>query len=102
MSTDTLLEYLKIAPEIAELCTQIGWIDNETIRYDIIERRGDQLLLAVEFEEIIMEGAGCVADRKPCYGRVRVSRDSDGSFQYLKLILNARLSNNYAKDCVPL
>ena len=86
MSTDTLLEYLNFVPEIAELCTQNGWIDNETIRYDIIEKHGEQLLLAVEFEEIIMEGAGCEADRKPCYGRVRLTRDADGSFRDLEIL----------------
>ncbi len=75
MSRDPLLRVLKEAPELVSLCTQNGWIDNDTLSYQIIEQETDCWLLAVQFEEIIMEGSGCVAGKKPCYGRVRVTRN---------------------------
>ena len=81
MPHDPLLEYLMGAPELPKLCTQNGWIDNETLRYEILAQQGRQLLLAVEFDEVIMEGSGCVADRKPCYGRIRILQDDKGVYE---------------------
>lgn len=86
MPSDKLLDILKNAPELARLCTQNGWIDNDTLRYDVIERQSRSVLLAVQFEEIIMEGAGCVADRKPCYGRVRLKLADDGAYSDIEII----------------
>ncbi|MEN8128824.1 MAG: hypothetical protein ABFS45_01235 [Pseudomonadota bacterium] len=86
MPSDKLLDVLNNAPELARLCTQNGWIDNDTLRYDVIERRHRSVLLAVQFEEIIMEGAGCVADRKPCYGRVRLNLAGDGTYSDIEVI----------------
>lgn len=86
MSSDPLLELLKKAPELASLCTQNGWIDNDTLTYEVIEHVGDRWLLAVQFEEIIMEGAGCIAGRIPCYGRVSITKHRNGSFQRIEII----------------
>ena len=77
MSSDPLLQTLIVAPELASLCTQNGWIDNDTLRYEVLEEDANRWLLAVQFEEIIMEGSGCVAGRIPCYGRVRVTRSQN-------------------------
>ena len=82
----TLLDYLKTAPELSRLCTQNGWIDNDSLRYDIIEQGDHQLVLAVEFEEIIVEGAGCVADRKSCYGRIRVVKQDNSTFRSIEIL----------------
>lgn len=82
----TLLDYLKTTPKLAKLCTQNGWIDNDSLRYQIIEQSDGQLVLAVEFEEIIMEGSGCVADRKACYGRVRVVKHGTGEIQSIEIL----------------
>jgi hypothetical protein len=86
MSRDPLLRVLKEAPELASLCTQNGWIDNDTLTYQIIEQEADRWLLAVQFEEIIMEGAGCIAGRIPCYGRVRITQHRDETFQRLEIV----------------
>lgn len=80
---DPVAELLVRAPQLAVLCTQNGWIDDDTLVYEVLERRPGRLLLAVQFEEIIMEGSGCVADRKPCYGRVEVILTADGAPQGL-------------------
>ena len=37
-----------------------------------------EVLLAVYFDEVVMEGSGCVAAIKPCYGWVRAQVDNSG------------------------
>lgn len=64
--------------ELARFCDQNGWIDDDTLRYEIVEQQKDHLLLNVYFTEIAMEGSGCVADRLARYGRVRIDLDQDG------------------------
>ena len=81
-----LARYLAESREIAGLCTQNGWIDDATITLDVIERGEDYLVAAVTFEEIVMEGAGCVAGRVPCYGRVRATLGEDGEVCALELV----------------
>ncbi len=82
----TLLDYLQTVPTLTKLCTQNGWIDNDTLRYEILEQDENQLLLSIEFEEIIVEGSGCVADQKSCYGRVRVYKDDEGTYQSIEIL----------------
>ena len=81
-----LEEYLHQCRELNALCTQNGWIDNDTLRVDVLEKNGRSLLAAVTFEEILMEGAGCVAGRVSCYGRVRVSLTEDGQVERLVIL----------------
>ena len=77
-------EYLRECRELARLCTQNGWIDNDTLKFEIIESRdGGQVTAAVQFEEIIMEGAGCIAGRVPCYGQVRMRLDGAGDVVHM-------------------
>lgn len=71
-------EYLLRCRELAALCSQNGWIDDDTLSIDILEEDDDGVTCAVTFEEIVMEGSGCVAGRVPCYGRVRLGLDETG------------------------
>lgn len=72
-------QYLRDCRELSQLCSQNGWIDNDTLTVEILERQSDQLLAAVQFDEVIMEGSGCVAGRVPCFGRVHVRLDPAGN-----------------------
>ncbi|BAU47145.1 hypothetical protein SVA_0564 [Sulfurifustis variabilis] len=78
MDRRRLEDYFARTPRLAELCTQNGWPDPETLRVEVLDRDGDALLCSVSFEEVIMEGAGCVAGRVDCWGRYRVSQGDDG------------------------
>lgn len=73
--------YLSHCRELNRLCTQNGWIDSDSIRWEVVD--GDLVgpVIAVQFTEIVMEGAGCVAARVPCYGRMRITLDRDGNVQ---------------------
>ncbi len=81
-----LEEYLQQCRELNELCTQNGWIDNDTLRVDILDQDGQSVLAAVTFEEILMEGAGCVAGHVPCYGRVRAELTESGDVERIGIL----------------
>lgn len=69
-------------PMLASLCRQNGWPDSDSLKVDVLERTASTVLCAVSFDEILMEGAGCVAGRVPCWGRFRLNVDSAGSVVY--------------------
>ncbi|MDA8390883.1 MAG: hypothetical protein M0Z76_09185 [Gammaproteobacteria bacterium] len=71
-------EYFARTPDLAALCTQNGWPDNDSLRIDILEETPDRVHCAVSFDEILVEGAGCVAGRVRCWARFRVERDARG------------------------
>lgn len=79
-------EYLARCRELNELCTQNGWIDNETLDYEVLDQDGAEWTLKVTFEEVLMEGSGCVAGRVPCYGRVRVRLDETGEVSEFSVV----------------
>jgi hypothetical protein len=81
-----LMQYLTVASELSQLCTQNGWIDNDTLHVDILERQPHALLAAVTFEEIVMEGAGCIAARQPCYGCVRAHLNDAGEVTTITVV----------------
>jgi hypothetical protein len=81
-----LIKHLWIAPELAQLCTQNGWIDNDSMNVEVLEQTPDHVVAAVTFEEIVMEGAGCIATRQPCYGRVRAHLGKQGEITGLEVL----------------
>lgn len=79
-------EYLKSSRELAQLCSQNGWIDNETLRYELTEQDNDHAVVNVHFDEVVMEGSGCVAARVPCYGKMRLSLGDKGQVENSEFI----------------
>ena len=79
-------EYLATCRELSRFCSQNGWIDNDTVRIDVLERDGASLVAAVNFEEVLMEGSGCIAGRVSCYGRIRVTLDEQGDVRRMDLL----------------
>ena len=83
---DRLRAYLASCREIATLCTQNGWVDNDTLAVEVLDAAADEVLAAVTFEEVIMEGAGCIAGRVPCYGRVRARLGPGGEVRGVEVL----------------
>ncbi len=76
---DRLIErYFAATPRIAELCSQNGWPDPETLRVQIVERDANEAVCVVSFEEVAMEGSGCIAGRFDCWGRYRLRLNGVG------------------------
>lgn len=72
-------EYLRACRELNRFCSQNGWIDNDTLEVQIVAKGPDRVTAAVQFEEVIMEGAGCIAGRVPCFGQIRLHVDPGGN-----------------------
>jgi hypothetical protein len=69
---------LQNCKELSAFCSQNGWIINDSIHYEVIERQPESLLIYVTFLESIMEGSGCQGDQKACYGRLRLRLNGQG------------------------
>ncbi len=81
-----ILEYLRSCRKIVRLCSQNGLIDTETLRYNILELEDGAVIAAIEFEEIVSEGTGCVAAKVSCSGCMRIYLDDDGEVQDSELL----------------
>ncbi|MDH3712392.1 MAG: hypothetical protein OET44_00930 [Gammaproteobacteria bacterium] len=78
VDTTRIAAYLAGCRELARFCTQNGWIDNQSIDFEIQKRAACELLVAIKFTEVIMKGAGCEARRMPCFARLRLHTDGRG------------------------
>jgi len=79
-------EYICTCRELSALCSQNGWIDNETLQVSILDKEDKSVIASVMFEEIIVEAAGCIGGKIPCQGRVRISLDDDGNAVGLEIL----------------
>jgi len=78
--------YLLSCRELKAFCSQNGWIDNNSLRYEIIEQNDQHIIAFVQFEEVVMEGSGCVAGRIPCQGRLCLTLDHYGQVTHARLL----------------
>ncbi|WP_305907274.1 hypothetical protein Q9L42_016800 [Methylomarinum sp. Ch1-1] len=76
--SDPIQAFLKTCKELNAFCSQNGWIIDDSIRYEILQRQEESLLIYVTFLESIMEGSGCQCDQKSCYGRLMLTLDDQG------------------------
>jgi hypothetical protein len=72
MDMKAINDFFQTTPRLAELCTQNGWPDPQSLQVDLLEQIPGEILCSVSFDEVVMEGAGCEAGRVPCWGRYRV------------------------------
>ena len=78
--------YLLSCRELKAFCSQSGWIDNNSLRYEIIEQNDNYVIAFVQFEEILMGGSGGIAGRIPCQGRLCLTLDHYGQVSHAKLL----------------
>jgi hypothetical protein len=78
--------YLSSCAALTRLCTQNGWIDDATLQVKILERCERMIKAEVAFEEIVVEGSGCVADRKACFGLIALKLDARGDVTALEVL----------------
>jgi len=77
--------YLLSCRELAAFLTQSGWIDKNSLRYEIIEQNDRHVIAFVQFEEILIEGSSRVPGRIPCQGRLWLTLDHYGQVSHAKL-----------------
>jgi hypothetical protein len=51
-----------------------------------MEQDNTHAIVNVTFDEVIMEGSGCVADRISCYGKMRLTLDNNGRVEKSEFI----------------
>jgi hypothetical protein len=78
--------YLMSCRELTAFCSHNGWIDKNSLYYEVIEQNDHYLIAFVQFEEILMEGSGCIAGRMPCEGRLHLTLDRYGQVSQAKLL----------------
>ena len=70
--------FLRETPLLARFCSQNGWIDEDSLRFETCRLGADQWRVSVRFDEIVVKAAGCVGRRVPCFGWLRVRLDGAG------------------------
>jgi hypothetical protein len=78
---EAIQHYLATCRQLSQFCTQNGWIDDESVTYEVEAVDASSALVAVRFTEVIMEGSGCVADRIACFGKLRLFFDETGTIR---------------------
>lgn len=71
-------DWLRTNTLINRFCTQNGWIEDDSVRYELSAEHDGWRRINVYFTEIVMEGSGCVADRIDCFGQVDLRLDEQG------------------------
>lgn len=71
-------DWLRASNLINRFCTQNGWIDDDSVRYEVSSDHDGWRRINVYFTEMVMEGSGCIADRVECFGQVDLRLGRDG------------------------
>ena len=74
----TVEKYLRNCRELTRFCSGNGWIDHNSLRFTVIVESSEELIVDVEFDELLMEGSGCQHDRVTCCGQVHLYLDRLG------------------------
>lgn len=78
-------QYLMSCRELTAFCTQNGWIDRGSLYCEILEQNDREVILFVQFDEVLMDGSGCHPGRIPCEGRLRLTLDHYGQVNGIQL-----------------
>ena len=78
--------YLLSCRELKAFCSQNGWIDDSSLYYEIIQQNDHEVIAFVQFNEVLMQGAGNLAGLVPCQGRLRLILDRYGEVDSAQLL----------------
>jgi len=74
----TVEKYLKNCRELTRFCSRNGWIDQQSLRFTVIVESSEELIIDVEFDELLMESPDCQSERIHCFGQVHLYLDRLG------------------------
>lgn len=86
LDRQAIRDYLERCPDLVKLCSQNGWVDNESLTFEVRSFNVDEAIVTVFFDEVIKQSAGSSVDRVACFGRLRVLRDGEGMFVAAEII----------------
>lgn len=79
--------YLMSCKELTTFCSQNGWIDGNSLYYEILEQNDHEVLAFVQFDEVLMCGcSGSKTGRVSCEGRLRLTLDRYGQVTQAELL----------------
>lgn len=90
MNHASINAYFSSSADIARLCTQNGWPDPASMHIDLLQQTDTEIVCAVRFDEVIMEGSGCEAGRIACWGQFRLHLDPCGEITAAELVAGER------------
>ena len=70
--------HLKSCPELSRFCSRSGCIDGNSLRYTVIMENSHEIVVNIEFDELLMEGSGSLAGRVRCFGQLHLFLDQYG------------------------
>jgi len=70
--------WLSACRELSALTRENGWVDDESLCWEIKRTACDFIDVAVSFEEVVVKPAGCEGERVPCFGYLRLWLDGEG------------------------
>lgn len=70
--------YLKNCHELTRFCSRNGWLDITSLRYTVIAESSEELVIDVEFDELLLVSSGGEGDRIPCFGQLHLFLDRLG------------------------
>ena len=71
-------QYLKSCRELTRFCSRNGCIDNDSLRYTVLMETSNEIVIDIEFEELLMEGSGNPGRRIRCFGQLHLFLDQLG------------------------
>jgi len=78
--------YLKSCCELRRFCSRDGWIDNESLRYTIVMEIGREVIVQIEFDELLMDTPGCPVTRVACGGQLHLFTDRYGQILRVEVL----------------
>ena len=70
--------YLMCCRELTAFGSQYGWIDKNSLRYEIVEQNDNQVIAFVQFDEILVRDSASAVSRIPCQGHLCLTLDHYG------------------------
>ncbi len=75
----TLIEsYLRSCGELARFCSCDGCIDPESLRFSVVMEMGNEIIINIQFDELLMDGSETYAGRVSCHGQLHLYTDRYG------------------------
>lgn len=81
---DVVERYLKSCRELVELTQYNGWIDNDTLKVQLVSEEPGRVVAEVQFEEIFI--SACCEERAERWGRVALSLNGEGEVTAMSVL----------------
>lgn len=70
--------YLKSCCELSRFCSRDGLIDHDSLRFTIVMEIGNEVIVNIEFDELLITDSGDADCRISCRGQMHLFTDRYG------------------------